>query len=409
MSADAWRVPEAAVAASPLRGRLVALLDGAEAPPLPGPVVRRETGQLRALAHLLWAYRNATDQGLVTLADAPTFLAATRRLADAAYDVPLAAGRAFAVEGVAAADEEALAALYPDALVVRACAPPPRIPDPDPPAEPPRERGTWVRTGAGAWSTRLVVVLGVARSGTTWLEQLLLAHPRAGGVERTETFVFAALRPYLEQVAPTVGLLPVRTWCDELFRAALARHKPGADVFVEKTPLHTRMVPAIARLYPDACFVHLIRDGRDVASSLAESDLFDPPADVSAAAALWDEVVREVRGHGRGLERYRELRYEELLVDPVGVTTDLLAWVGLEAGAPVRAEIARRAGERVSVHGTTGPVGSGKWERLAPDALQRVLAACGPLLVELGYLDDGELPRRRMRPPRRRSHDRRTR
>ena len=96
------------------------------------------------------------------------------------------------------------------------------------------------------WTGRLLVVVGCGRSGTTWLERMLMASPQAGGVDGAESFLFEQLAP-LWQALPAHPLLTeaVRTFCDTVFASALARHSPGAHVFVEKTPLHVFLLPQI--------------------------------------------------------------------------------------------------------------------------------------------------------------------
>jgi LPS sulfotransferase NodH len=239
---------------------------------------------------------------------------------------------------------------------------------------------------------RLVVVFGCARSGTTWLQQLLLAHPDVGGPDEAESWIFMDLHafwssPELAASIPSDRLAALlRRFCDRLFAAALERHRSGATLFVEKTPGHAQHLDEIASVYPDAWFVHIVRDGRDVARSLAEFE--HGVANVRAGAAAWVATLDAVARSAPGLARFREIRYEDLVVDPVGRAAELLSWVGLDVDDEIRQRLSDCAGIRVSRFNTTGPVGPGKWRSLSRRDLAAVESIAGDHLRALGYLDE---------------------
>lgn len=255
------------------------------------------------------------------------------------------------------------------------------------------------------WSGHLVVVVGCGRSGTTWLERMLMATPQAGGVDGVESFVFgqgAPLWEHLAEMAPLVTrehlVSALRAFYDTVFAEALRAHAAGATVFVEKTPAHSRILPQIGAVYPDASYVHVIRDGRDVARSISQVDFFGIP-DPGDAARLWRSVLLDVRSASRDLARYRDVRYEDLLADPVHHVSELLRWVGLDVDDEVRAELVARAGVRVSAHaGTERPVGSGTWAALPARDLATVYAESGALLVSEGYATRRQLRLARSHP-----------
>jgi hypothetical protein len=74
----------------------------------------------------------------------------------------------------------------------------------------------------------------------------------------------------------------------------------------------------INRVFPKTKFIHIIRDGRDVAKSVMKMTW--GPDDVIAAAEWWREYVRLGRCTGRMLpeDRYMEIRYEDLVLEPEG-------------------------------------------------------------------------------------------
>jgi hypothetical protein len=252
---------------------------------------------------------------------------------------------------------------------------------------------------------QLLAVVGCGRSGTTWLEAMLMSSPDAGGVDGAESFLFEQISPLWDQRAALAPLVTearlvaaLRAFCDAVLGHALALSTPGAGTFVEKTPLHSWHLTMMARLYPEASFVHLVRDGRDVARSISQVDFF-LLADPADAARQWRLVVEGVRAQAPEVPRYREVRYEQLLADPVGEVTSLLAWAGLDTTAGTLTELERRVGTRVSKHaGTASALGSRTWEALPPRDLAAVYAECGPLLVREGYATVTDLVRARLHP-----------
>ena len=82
----------------------------------------------------------------------------------------------------------------------------------------------------------------------------------------------------------------------------------GKTRWGDKTPRYVESIPLLAKLWPEARFVHLVRDGRNVALSYA--DVPFGPKNVVKAAGLWASRVRMGLEAGRALEhgRYIEIR-----------------------------------------------------------------------------------------------------
>jgi hypothetical protein len=226
-----------------------------------------------------------------------------------------------------------------------------------------------------------VFVVGVPRSGTTWVENMLLAHPQLDG-PRVETSIFVSLRPLwnndrLREWMSTEQLTAaVRSFVSELLAAFGPR-------LVEKTPLHAEHMPMIEAVFPDASFISVHRDGRDVVQSLLQME--SATDDVAVAATRWAEITREVSATLPTLRHAVDLRYESVLADPVGAMADVFAWLGLPADESVRAEVRVRASERVSQYNTAGDVGPGKWKSLSRRQMRAVSRHAGERLKELGY------------------------
>jgi hypothetical protein len=171
--------------------------------------------------------------------------------------------------------------------------------------------------------------------------------------------------------------------------------KAGKPFWGDKTPAYALHVPLLARIFPDARFIHIIRDGRDVA--LSYLDLPGYPRTLWQAAIRWKERVRAARlaGPGLGKERYSEVRYESLVADPEGVLRDLCQFLGLEFSSRVL-EHDGDAASRLETpprfliyHRTVGqPVRSGARDWRVQMQASDVLAfeaIGGSLLSELGY------------------------
>jgi hypothetical protein len=418
-------LPPDLVAASSMHGRLVLLaLPQDEAAGqihtelVARPGVRSAASGSRLFAHGLdipWhQFQRTSDVGLGPLVSSREFLGALRALADDLLSTA-AGGEVlldWSPEHATVASVRAAVSVFPDATiivrpelaaelpadtrhsvtVVAGGAPPPPLPEARPvePATPRRDV-----QASSSMTDRLVVIVGCGRSGTTWLEQLFLAHRRIGGVARSESWVFQQLHWLWANYTSGSGLADLvdrptliaalRRYCDTLFAAALARHSPEADYFVEKSPVHSHRLPEIAAVYPDAWVVHLLRDGRDVARSIAQVPFFGRP-DPGDAAELWQEVVTTIRHDGKQTPRFRELRYESLHDDPVAHMTAALRWVGLDVDGNDVAAIEAAAGERVSEHaGTAAQVGAGSWKGLPASDVARIHRRAATQLIATGY------------------------
>lgn len=84
----------------------------------------------------------------------------------------------------------------------------------------------------------------------------------------------------------------------------------------DKRPSYVKQVELLTRLFPDAQFVHLIRDGRDCVASLKEMPWYT--LDSFHAVSTWAEAIDAGRKLRRTMpqDSYYELRYEDLTDDP---------------------------------------------------------------------------------------------
>jgi hypothetical protein len=103
----------------------------------------------------------------------------------------------------------------------------------------------------------------------------------------------------------------------------------GKPYWVNKTPAYVSVFPVLFEIFPGARFVHCVRDGRDVALSV----LTRPwgPSTFEEAALWWSSKVSAAADFGRQRQQsYVEVRYEDLVSEPLSVLPGLFEWLGLD-------------------------------------------------------------------------------
>jgi hypothetical protein len=245
-----------------------------------------------------------------------------------------------------------------------------------------------------------IFLVGAPRSGTTLAVNLFGSHPdvanwsEAGRLWDPIHYHDPEAEHYwtADQATPA-QIRRLHRWC-EWYRQA-----HGKARFVNKHPRNSLRIGYLRRVFPDAQFIHVIRDGRAVVSSMLEQigrrerrqkrpmgGFAKPPGwrammrdDLAEQAALqWQAIVRTVREQRAALgPAYTEVRYEALCAHPRDIYRELFRFAGL------RSDDAALAGIPAQLEQSEG------WrERLAPEARASVEKAAGELLRELGYGGD---------------------
>lgn len=257
--------------------------------------------------------------------------------------------------------------------------------------------------GAAA-SERPVFVVGSPRSGTSFTAACIGAVP--GFTDLGEW------RPLKLEVG-TLAALPdgvaarrLRQLIDRAHRVSLA----GSGRVVEQTPESTYLIRAIALAYPEATFVHLTRDGRDVAASLlrlgwvstsgagtadevgqafgahsrfwVESERraeFVRATDATRAAWVWRRYENAARTALAAVSaNVIDIRYEDLVARPDEIAQHLAEKLG----------VPDRVVEFRAAFAGTNAAASGRWRRdLSESELADIRAEAGELLGTLGYLN----------------------
>ena len=252
-----------------------------------------------------------------------------------------------------------------------------------------------LRGALGRLDERIVFVFGAPRSGTTFLAGCIGSAP--GYVDLGEVHALKAALPSLVRLAAPDAAPRIRHILDWTRRLALV---PALRP-VEQTPETAFVLPALTLAFPQARFVHAVRDGRDVAASLLERGWLsagrrgtdDVGAGYGAHARFWVEPGRErefaeasdARRAGWAWRRYagaalesgvatHEIRYEQMVHDPERTAEALASYLDTPA-EPLRAALA-------AAHGRS--LGRARRE-LTQSQLTEVEAEAREVLMRLGY------------------------
>jgi Sulfotransferase family len=184
-----------------------------------------------------------------------------------------------------------------------------------------------------------VFLVGSERSGTTLLRLMLDHHPEVA-FERefdfvvrqvSDTGVFPAVPGYLDWIAtiraPTYRLdrsLDYRDLVEGFLRQK--QESSGGKPHVGAT-VH-RNFDRLRFLWPDARYIHLVRDPRDVSRSVVQKgwagNVYRASEYWIRAESCWDSLVPNLKD-----EQAIEIHYEDLVMDTEPVLTDICCFVGV--------------------------------------------------------------------------------
>jgi sulfotransferase family protein len=206
-----------------------------------------------------------------------------------------------------------------------------------------------------------VFIVGFPRSGTTLLRAMLDSHPELAIPPESHfiPLLWLVRRRYIER-----GRFNPEALLNDVFKSSRFRewglnedavrrgvkdggahdfagvieslflvyaHKHGKHRWGDKTPGYSLDMPLLADLFPSARFVHVVRDGRDVALSFLER-FIGKDSRPAVVAEAWAHRIRRARADGAALgpNRYMEARYEELAADPAPVLRSVCEAIELE-------------------------------------------------------------------------------
>jgi len=171
----------------------------------------------------------------------------------------------------------------------------------------------------------------------------------------------------------------------------------GMPRWAENSPEGMLYLPLIKRLIPDTLFVHILRDGRDVATSLAQRRYvrafpWEERHGLIGCGLYWEWILEHGRRFGQSVPAdYTEVRFEQLLAHP----QETLDQIGRFIDQPLDYEVI----QRVAYGSVTKPNTSffseagrtdfnpvGRWKKsFSPEQLLRFERLVGPTLAKLGY------------------------
>jgi hypothetical protein len=277
-------------------------------------------------------------------------------------------------------------------------------------------------------------VCGVTRSGTTLLRLMLDSHPEVaipGETHWVPKLIKAFERS--KQSGDDAATLAIdhKRWGDfhldghELRERITALHpvtaadsirafymlyaeREGKTRYGDKTPGYMQEMRRIQRVLPEARFVHIIRDGRDV--SLSHMRMNWGPEDYEQSARLWRNRIRRAQKIAPTVDHYMEVHFEDIVADTEGSLRRICDYIDLEFD-PVMLDYHERAEGRLAEKARELPRKNrpnqtaearldshrlakepprsdrvGMWrERMTEEEISQYEAIAGDFLVKLGY------------------------
>ena len=269
---------------------------------------------------------------------------------------------------------------------------------------------------------QFLFIVGSPRSGTTWLQIMISAHPlvcttveltlfsrytapwikawkaEAANIERERWYQGL---PFLWTEDDFYGFL--REFLGKVYERVAASN-PQATHILDKHPGYSMCIEDINRLLPNARFIHVIRDGRDVVVSMvaARKQIGFGTGSIEDSAVQWKRYVRAAQKARQYHDRYLEVRYEDLSSSGVDTIKSIFDFCGLPASDEDMAAIVtahqfermKAKGQAVDkrikkleAHYRKGKIGSWK-EELVLKKRYVFHKIAGDLLCELGYADN---------------------
>lgn len=252
-----------------------------------------------------------------------------------------------------------------------------------------------------------IIVFGMARSGTTYLVQLLNSHPEVCVSNETRVFAWAhealqmtsnkrlvnndaaAFQQHLTAVLP--GFL--RTFFLEM--------NPRARYWGDKNPHYASpsnqgCLETILSLFPAAKFIHLVRDGRDVAAS----GLRGVWGDFDRMHLMWNRHVEIGRAFMQTVPagQVMEIKYEELVRDDFAMAAKMFSFLGIPLHPEIEVFCLKQSRERTPFCKPARDLSKGPahsdWSSFFDAAQQqRSLQLIGDNLVRFGYETPSSLNR----------------
>ena len=263
-------------------------------------------------------------------------------------------------------------------------------------------------------------VVGLPRSGTKLLRGLLNEHPfislttaeteffpywaehwpsfgDLSDFERFTDFYNEMMRlPYFYYQDLENNIVDLRAWYEQcsdfsaadvfenLIRLDVDAPREGCIIWGDKSPAYVDHLPLLDHYFPQARFIHIIRDVRDYCLSIHKAW----GKNMVRAAQRWVDSITKARADGSKLTgRYHEITYENLLEDPREQLEAICAFLGVDFDERMLtlSKAPENLGDAVN---QTVIVRSNKakyFEKLNPNTLKKIEAIAVSTLDSLGY------------------------
>lgn len=266
-----------------------------------------------------------------------------------------------------------------------------------------------------------VIVLGVSRSGTRLLKEMLDHHSELAIPPESYFLIplwdrFRTGRDLEKLLVDLTFVVQLREWgvdpgevrdrlpggagFRDVIRAIYTSYaeRRGKRRFGDKTPLYMLYLELLEHAFLRPVYVHIVRDVRDAALSFGAMPEAPPagllwPRGLVDFACHWRSQVERARRFGSTVasDRYVELRYEDLVAEPVRKLREICPRLGLTFETsmldyhrgvdPSEARFANHP----RLADPPSPARTSWRERMRPADVERVEAVAGDLLDELGY------------------------